>query len=172
MRRCRRAGRSDRRGGAADNGAADHFLPAACRRRIPRWSASPDKRRRGNQRPAGHRGAARYLRCLSNRVRARVRELIESYVATQPQVSDVQGEISWFPGYPVTKTMRCRRSRCASGRRHSRRASGALESGAVDGLRRFCLHAGGLSGAYFWIGTDSETRRSRCITPAMTLTMR
>ncbi|PKS22994.1 amidohydrolase, partial [Klebsiella pneumoniae] len=26
--------------------------------------------------------------------------------ATQPQVSDVQGEISWFPGYPVTKTMR------------------------------------------------------------------
>ncbi len=53
------------------------------------------------------------FRCLSNRVRARVRELIESYVATQPQVSDVQGEISWFPGYPVTKTMRCRRSRCA-----------------------------------------------------------
>ncbi len=52
------------------------------------------------------------FRCLSNRVRARVRELI-SYVATQPQVSDVQGEISWFPGYPVTKTMRCRRSRCA-----------------------------------------------------------
>ncbi len=43
------------------------------------------------------------FRCLSNRVRARVRELIESYVATQPQVSDVQGEISWFPGYPVTK---------------------------------------------------------------------
>ncbi len=28
------------------------------------------------------------FRCLSNRVRARVRELIESYVATQPQVSD------------------------------------------------------------------------------------
>ncbi|MGS3108105.1 amidohydrolase, partial [Escherichia coli] len=43
------------------------------------------------------------FRCLSNRVRASVRELIESYVATQPQVSDVQGEISWFPGYPVTK---------------------------------------------------------------------
>ncbi len=98
------------------------------------------------------------FRCLSNRVRARVRELIERYVATQPQVSDVQGEISWFPGYPVTKKP------CAAGAagarggcRHSRRASGALESGAVDGLRRFCLHAGGLSGAYFWIGTDGET---------------
>ncbi|MDO6928780.1 amidohydrolase, partial [Acinetobacter baumannii] len=43
------------------------------------------------------------FRCLSNRVRTRFRELIESYVATQPQVSDVQGEISWFPGYTVTK---------------------------------------------------------------------
>lgn len=42
------------------------------------------------------------FRCLNNQVRERVRGLIESYVAAQPQVSDVEGKIAWYPGYPVT----------------------------------------------------------------------
>lgn len=97
------------------------------------------------------------FRCLSNRVRARVRELIESYVATQPQVSDVQGEISWFPGYPVTKNHALQAQQVREVAAATRRASGALESGAVDGLRRFCLHAGGLSGGLF---LDRHRRRN------------
>lgn len=42
------------------------------------------------------------FRCLNNQVRERVRGLIVSYVAAQPQVSDVEGKIAWYPGYPVT----------------------------------------------------------------------
>ncbi len=49
------------------------------------------------------------FRCLSNRVRERVKALIAHYVSTQPQVSDVQGSIARYPGYPVTKTIARRR---------------------------------------------------------------
>ncbi len=65
-------GRSDRRGGAADNGAADHSFPPLVAAGFRGGQHHPDKRRRGDQRPPGHRGAARYLP-LSEQSRSRPR---------------------------------------------------------------------------------------------------
>lgn len=98
------------------------------------------------------------FRCLSNRVRARVRELIESYVATQPQVSDVQGEISWFPGYPVTKNhalqaQQVREVAVATLGAEAVRWNQAPSMASED----FACMLEVCPGAYFWIGTDGET---------------
>ena len=98
------------------------------------------------------------FRCLSNRVRARVRELIESYVATQPQVSDVQGEISWFPGYPVTKNhalqaQQVREVAVATLGAQAVRWNQAPSMASED----FACMLEACPGAYFWIGTDGET---------------
>ena len=98
------------------------------------------------------------FRCLSNRVRARVRELIESYVATQPQVSDVQGEISWFPGYPVTKNhalqaQQVREVAVATLGAEAVRWNQAPSMASED----FACMLEACPGAYFWIGTDGET---------------
>ena len=98
------------------------------------------------------------FRCLSNRVRARVRELIERYVATQPQVSDVQGEISWFPGYPVTKNhalqaQQVREVAVATLGAQAVRWNQAPSMASED----FACMLEACPGAYFWIGTDGET---------------
>ncbi|VTN09622.1 Uncharacterised protein [Raoultella terrigena] len=49
------------------------------------------------------------FRCLSNPVRERVKGLIERYVATQPQVSDVQGRFSGIRAIRSPGTIRRRR---------------------------------------------------------------
>lgn len=113
------------------------------------------------------------FRCLSNRVRARVRELIESYVATQPQVSDVRGEISWFPGYPVTKNHAPQAGCCARWRSPPsarKRCAGTRRRRWPLRILPACWRSvrGPISGS----APMAKRRRSRCITPAMTLTTR
>ncbi|STR63039.1 N-acyl-L-amino acid amidohydrolase [Klebsiella michiganensis] len=90
------------------------------------------------------------FRCLNNQVRERVRGLIESYVAAQPQVSDVEGKIAWYPGYPVTTNHPAEAQKV----REVATApvggiGGELERQSLYGLGRFCLHAGGLPGRLF-----------------------
>lgn len=98
------------------------------------------------------------FRCLSNRVRERVKGLIAHYVSTQPQVSDVQGSIAWYPGYPVTKNHR------AEALKVREAAVAVLGEAAVSGQiapsmasEDFACMLEACPGAYFWIGTDGET---------------
>ncbi|PXW34866.1 hippurate hydrolase [Klebsiella oxytoca] len=98
------------------------------------------------------------FRCLNNQVRERVRRLIESYVAAQPQVSDVEGEISWYPGYPVTT------NDPAEAQKVRDVASALLGDSAVSwngnpsmASEDFACMLEACPGAYFWIGTDGET---------------
>lgn len=98
------------------------------------------------------------FRCLSNPVRERVKGLIERYVATQPQVSDVQGAIFWYPGYPVT------RNHPAQALSVREAAIAALGESAVNAevspsmaSEDFACMLEACPGAYFWIGTDGET---------------
>ncbi|HEY4468514.1 MAG TPA: M20 aminoacylase family protein [Klebsiella sp.] len=98
------------------------------------------------------------FRCLNNQVRERVRGLIESYVAAQPQVSDVEGEISWYPGYPVTT------NHPAEAQKVRDVASALLGESAVSwngnpsmASEDFACMLEACPGAYFWIGTDGET---------------
>ncbi|WP_434640575.1 M20 aminoacylase family protein [Klebsiella sp. I138] len=98
------------------------------------------------------------FRCLSNRVRERVKGLIEHYVSTQPQVSDVQGSISWYPGYPVTKNHRAQAANVRDV------AVAVLGEAAVHGQinpsmasEDFACMLEACPGAYFWVGTDGET---------------
>ncbi|WP_228288608.1 MULTISPECIES: M20 aminoacylase family protein [unclassified Klebsiella] len=98
------------------------------------------------------------FRCLNNQVRERVRGLIESYVAAQPQVSDVEGEISWYPGYPVTT------NDPAEAQKVRDVATALLGESAVSwngnpsmASEDFACMLEACPGAYFWIGTDGET---------------
>lgn len=98
------------------------------------------------------------FRCLNNQVRERVRGLIESYVAAQPQVSDVEGEISWYPGYPVTT------NDPAQAQKVRDVATAMLGDSAVSwngnpsmASEDFACMLEACPGAYFWIGTDGET---------------
>ena len=98
------------------------------------------------------------FRCLNNQVRERVRGLIESYVAAQPQVSDVEGKIAWYPGYPVTTT------HPAEAQKVREVAIALLGESAVSwngnpsmASEDFACMLEACPGAYFWIGTDGET---------------
>lgn len=98
------------------------------------------------------------FRCLNNQVRERVRGLIESYVAAQPQVSDVEGVISWYPGYPVTT------NDPAQAQKVRDVATALLGDSAVSwngnpsmASEDFACMLEACPGAYFWIGTDGET---------------
>lgn len=98
------------------------------------------------------------FRCLNNQVRERVRGLIESYVAAQPQVSDVEGKIAWYPGYPVTT------NHPAEAQKVREVASALLGESAVIwngnpsmASEDFACMLEACPGAYFWIGTDGET---------------
>ncbi|EPK4718905.1 M20 aminoacylase family protein [Klebsiella oxytoca] len=98
------------------------------------------------------------FRCLNNQVRERVRGLIESYVAAQPQVSDVEGKIAWYPGYPVTI------NHPAEAQKVREVASALLGESAVIwngnpsmASEDFACMLEACPGAYFWIGTDGET---------------
>ncbi|MEM0655252.1 M20 aminoacylase family protein [Klebsiella huaxiensis] len=98
------------------------------------------------------------FRCLNNQVRERVRGLIESYVAAQPQVSDVEGNISWYPGYPVTTNDPVEAQKVRDV------ASALLGESAVSwngnpsmASEDFACMLEACPGAYFWIGTDGET---------------
>lgn len=98
------------------------------------------------------------FRCLNNQVRERVRGLIESYVAAQPQVSDVEGSIFWYPGYPVT----CNHPDEAQQVREV--ATTLLGESAVIwngnpsmASEDFACMLEACPGAYFWIGSDGET---------------
>lgn len=98
------------------------------------------------------------FRCLSNQVRERVRGLIESYVAAQPQVSDVEGDISWYPGYPVTTNDPVEAQKVRDV------ATALLGESAVSwngnpsmASEDFACMLEACPGAYFWIGTDGET---------------
>lgn len=98
------------------------------------------------------------FRCLNNQVRERVRGLIESYVAAQPQVSDVEGKIAWYPGYPVTT------NHPAEAQKVREVAIALLGESAVSwngnpsmASEDFACMLEACPGAYFWIGTDGET---------------
>lgn len=98
------------------------------------------------------------FRCLDNQVRERVRGLIESYVAAQPQVSDVEGSIVWYPGYPVTT------NHPDEAQQVREVASALLGESAVIwngnpsmASEDFACMLEACPGAYFWIGTDDET---------------
>lgn len=98
------------------------------------------------------------FRCLNNQVRERVRGLIESYVAAQPQVSDVEGKTAWYPGYPVTT------NHPAEAQKVREVASALLGESAVIwngnpsmASEDFACMLEACPGAYFWIGTDGET---------------
>ncbi|WEF30032.1 M20 family metallopeptidase [Klebsiella aerogenes] len=98
------------------------------------------------------------FRCLSDAVRERVKTLIEQYVQTQPQVSDVDGHISWYPGYPVTKNDEQEALKVCEV------ALEALGDAAVRwqinpsmASEDFACMLDVCPGAYFWIGTDGET---------------
>ncbi|MDG1643800.1 amidohydrolase [Klebsiella huaxiensis] len=98
------------------------------------------------------------FRCLNNQVRERVRGLIESYVAAQPQVSDVEGNISWYPGYPVTTNDPVEAQKVCDV------ATALLGESAVSwngnpsmASEDFACMLEACPGAYFWIGTDGET---------------
>ncbi|VUS84262.1 MULTISPECIES: M20 aminoacylase family protein [Klebsiella] len=98
------------------------------------------------------------FRCLNNQVRERVRGLIESYVAAQPQVSDVEGNISWYPGYPVTTNDPVEAQKVRDV------ATALLGESAVSwngnpsmASEDFACMLEACPGAYFWIGTDGET---------------
>ncbi|VUS68046.1 M20 aminoacylase family protein [Klebsiella spallanzanii] len=98
------------------------------------------------------------FRCLNNQVRERVRGLIESYVAAQPQVSDVEGDISWYPGYPVTTNDPVEAQKVHDV------ATALLGESAVSwngnpsmASEDFACMLEACPGAYFWIGTDGET---------------
>ena len=98
------------------------------------------------------------FRCLNNQVRERVRGLIESYVAAQPQVSDVEGKIDWYPGYPVTT------NHPAEAQKVREVAIALLGESAVSwngnpsmASEDFACMLEACPGAYFWIGTDGET---------------
>lgn len=98
------------------------------------------------------------FRCLNNQVRERVRGLIESYVAAQPQVSEVEGKITWYPGYPVTT------NHPAEAQKVREVANALLGDSAVIwngnpsmASEDFACMLEACPGAYFWIGTDGET---------------
>lgn len=97
------------------------------------------------------------FRCLNSSVRERVKAMINSYVIGVPQVSDVKGEISYYPGYPVTAN-------------HPREAQNVREvavatlgESRVDWQLKpsmasedFACMLEVCPGAYFWIGADGE----------------
>ncbi|EQB8709351.1 M20 aminoacylase family protein [Klebsiella aerogenes] len=98
------------------------------------------------------------FRCLSNTVRERVKNLIEQYVHTQPQVSDVDGQIAWYPGYPVTK------NDAQQALKVREVAQAELGEAAVRwqinpsmASEDFACMLEVCPGAYFWIGTDGDT---------------
>ena len=98
------------------------------------------------------------FRCLSNTVRERVKNLIEQYVHTQPQVSDVDGQIAWYPGYQVTK------NDAQQALKVREVAQAELGEAAVRwqinpsmASEDFACMLEVCPGAYFWIGTDGET---------------
>lgn len=98
------------------------------------------------------------FRCLNNQVRDRVRGLIESYVAAQPQVSDVEGKISWYPGYPVTTNHPVEAQKVRDVARELLGESAVIWNGNPSmASEDFACMLEACPGAYFWIGTDGET---------------
>ena len=97
------------------------------------------------------------FRCLNSSVRERVKTMINTYVVGIPQASDVKGEISYYPGYPVTAN-------------HKREAQNVREVAvATLGESRvnwqlkpsmasedFACMLEACPGAYFWIGADGD----------------
>ncbi|MDY0925171.1 M20 aminoacylase family protein [Enterobacter sp. CFBP8995] len=98
------------------------------------------------------------VRCLQTDVRNRVRGLIEDFVTTLPRPFGVNGEIHWYPGYPVTAN-------------HAEQAE-QVRAVAVDVLGESQVHwqvnpsmasedfacmMEACPGAYFWLGADGTT---------------
>lgn len=97
------------------------------------------------------------VRCLQSEVRSKVRGLIEEFVTTLPQPFAVEGQITWFPGYPVTAN-------------HQQPAEQVREVATKllgsDKVRwqvnpsmaseDFACMLAACPGAYFWLGADGE----------------
>ncbi|MET5489585.1 M20 aminoacylase family protein [Klebsiella variicola] len=97
------------------------------------------------------------FRCLNPDVRERVKTMIDCYVVAVPQISGVMGDISYYPGYPVTTN-------------HEREAQNVREVAAATlGESRvnwqlnpsmasedFACMLEACPGAYFWIGADGK----------------
>ncbi|KAA9000444.1 amidohydrolase [Affinibrenneria salicis] len=95
------------------------------------------------------------MRCLQTDVRIKVKELINEFVSELPRVFGVSGEISYYPGYPVTLN-------------HEQEALNVREAvSSVLGESKvhwqlnpsmasedFACMLEACPGAYFWIGSD------------------
>lgn len=98
------------------------------------------------------------VRCLQSDVRHKVRGLIEEFVTSLPRPFAVEGEIHWYPGYPVTAN-------------HAQPAeqvrNAAQKMLGSDNVRwqvnpsmaseDFACMLESCPGAYFWLGADGDT---------------
>lgn len=98
------------------------------------------------------------VRCLQSDVRHRVRGLIEEFVASLPRPFAVEGQIRWYPGYPVTTN-------------HPQPAQQVRDAAQTllgsENVRwqvnpsmaseDFACMLASCPGAYFWLGADGET---------------
>ena len=98
------------------------------------------------------------VRCLQSDVRHKVRGLIEEFVTSLPRPFAVEGEIHWYPGYPVTAN-------------HAQPAEQVRDAAqkmlGSDNVRwqmnpsmaseDFACMLESCPGAYFWLGADGDT---------------
>ena len=98
------------------------------------------------------------VRCLQSEVREKVLALVASFVHTLPQPMGVEGQIRWYPGYPVTQNdaeaaaliRKVATAQCGAEKvRWQVNPSMASEDFAC--MLEVC------PGAYFWLGADGET---------------
>ncbi|MEC5318133.1 M20 aminoacylase family protein [Brenneria populi subsp. brevivirga] len=98
------------------------------------------------------------LRCLQSDVRAKVKSLINEFVNELPRIFGVTGEISYYPGYPVTQNHEQEAL-------NVRRAAGAVlgesnvrwQINPSMASEDFACMLEVCPGAYFWLGSDGAT---------------
>ncbi|MEC5343487.1 M20 aminoacylase family protein [Brenneria populi] len=98
------------------------------------------------------------LRCLQSDVRAKVKSLINEFVNELPRIFGVTGEISYYPGYPVTQNHE------QEALNVRRAVSGVLGESKVHwqinpsmASEDFACMLEVCPGAYFWLGSDGAT---------------
>ncbi|ATA23295.1 peptidase M20 [Brenneria goodwinii] len=98
------------------------------------------------------------MRCLQTDVRIKVKALIDEFVTNLPRVFGVTGEISYYPGYPVTLNHEQEALNVRDALSHALGESNVhWQINPSMASEDFACMLESCPGAYFWLGSDGST---------------
>jgi metal-dependent amidase/aminoacylase/carboxypeptidase family protein len=103
------------------------------------------------------------MRCLQTDVRIKVKDLINEFVNELPRVFGVRGEITYYPGYPVTMNHEQEARMYAKPSAAYSVNQVALADQSINGVRRFCMYARSLSWRLSLAVPTELNHQNRCI---------